>query len=287
MSSATSLRKALLESATCQELQRCSREVCFKVPAAGHRKVDLIASIDKCCQNPNTHEQVCRHLLRDMTLPRLKNWLSRQLLHGQRLRVTQMGRSKTAIVARFVQLAMMPALLSTTQGSQQALHQMAEPCQPNQQGKSGGEPRSSTDQAAPQEHCAGAGLQLVAVGTRADPLNLQARLAHRWVRKLRKFRKRSVKEQSKIQKVEARRALSQKVIKTLRKTMQTCGNAVIGDIRACVSAEVGVPLDRGHRRLFFDRCLAKFLKPPQRRRRRRKGGIELGNALVAKKSTKP
>ena len=201
-----------------------------------------------------------------------------------------MGRSKTAIVARFVQLAMMPALLSTTQGSQQALHQMAEPCQPNQQGKSGGEPRSSTDQAAaaipqgpPQEHCAGTGLQLVAVGTRADPLNLQARLAHCWIRKLRKFRKRSVKEQSKIQKVEARRALSQKVIKTLQKTMQTCDNATIGDIRACVSAEVGVPLDHGHRRLFFDRCLAKFLKPPQRRRRRRKGGIELGNALVAKK----
>ena len=261
MSSTTPLRAALLNAAGCRELQCCLREACSRVPRGCKRKADLIASIDESCRDPVVHDRVCARFLQKMTLPVLRVWL---LCHAHYLQgrcVREMGRTKAEIIDNVVTLARPP--------------------------NCGVETDSSSDKASraifrgpPQEPAEGMGLQLVAVGSSADPSRSRFKLAKRW---LKKARKRLAKQEKQIQGLAARKAVSRKVRAALKETLQMSDDFEmqmnVREIRTKTSAAAEICLDHGHAKIFFDRCLASCMKGRQTRKRALP--VRLGASLVS------
>ena len=129
---------------------------------------------------------------------------------------------------------------------------------------------------------------MVAVGGRADPSRCRIRMARRWRKKalkrmkaLQKTCKRSEKETGKAQRLAARQEASRKVRESLREALLMSGNSPVRDIRAQVSAAVEIRLDQGHAKIFFDRCLANYMKGRRATRRRSGPSVRLGSSLAS------
>ena len=68
------------------------------------------------------------------------------------------------------------------------------------------------------------------------------------------------------------------IVSELRACLQHHNEAAVGDIRAHVAKAVGMNLDHGHARIFFDRQLLKTFR--NRRRKKRASKVVLTESLA-------
>jgi len=101
-------------------------------------------------------------------------------------------------------------------------------------------------------------MALVAFDTSADPRKMQRKLTKMWRKKWARFCKKK-----------ARKVTAAQVTAALQEALgQNTDEATVGDLRAAVAQELGIPLE-GRRRLAFDQALSKLTAPAPKQRRTR------------------
>ena len=128
-------------------------------------------------------------------------------------------------------------------------------------------------------------LVMVSMDTAAEPSKLRSKLSQHWMKKAaRKMQKKQRKMDKKQLQTKKRKAMSLEIVRELQAAVRQHPEATIGYIRSEVSKAVGMSLDGGHGKIFFDRQLVKLFPPaPRRRRRPPARRIVLGSALISPK----
>ena len=128
-------------------------------------------------------------------------------------------------------------------------------------------------------------LVMVSMDTAAEPSKLRSKLSQHWMKKAaRKMQKKQRKMDKKQLQTKKRKAMSLEIVRELQAAVRQHPEATIGYIRSEVSKAVGMSLDGGHGKIFFDRQLVKQFPPaPRRRRRPPARRIVFGSALISPK----
>ena len=239
------LRAAFFRLFTCRELSNCMRLVGAGTPKG--RKEELIASLSRACSESLMHERVCHHLVGQLSFADLRHWLGRQHVDGKRVRLMHMGKNKAGFVRNFIRIAAQ-AGRSTGSGCTPQPHATSHSTMPDF--------NEGSPSCAPP-------FQLVALDSEAAPGRLRSKLGRMWRKAARKMAKKIGKTR--------RQETSRLIVSELRACLQRHPEAAVGHIRAQVAKAVGIELDHGHAKIFFDRQLFKTF----RRRCRKKSASKV------------
>ena len=265
------LRAAFLRSFTCRELSNCMRSVGAGTPK-GHKE-ELIASISQACSESLMHERVCHHLAGQLSFAYLRRWLGQQQVDGKRVQLIHMGRNKADFVLNFIRIAAQagrstvlsgvarPACASTASGCAPQPHSMSQSTMP------------AFNEGSPS--CAPP-FQLVALDGEAAPGRLRSKLGRMWRKAARKVAKKIVKSR--------RQETARLISSELRACVQHHNEATVGEIRAHVAKAVGMKLDHGHARIFFNKQLLKTFR--RGRRKKRASKVVLSESLAKPRKKK-